>query len=200
MEIVERHEMDMCLRICAIPGHDRFFIGLGCERIDHRYGVVRCEPNTMTFEEMGDAIQWLIRHRLVHGSLPNLRDFSRTVDIRHAFSFPFGDGVPPDMKLLGTDLSLEVIRAVAGDAAAYYDHLAALPPADARRWLLRGWKTWDNYVLCHNLAPHLKTYLHPDPAQRPLRLPTAALAPLPTLAAAAAPAAHGVAVHAHEPE
>lgn len=199
MEIVERREMDMCLRICALPGHERYFIGLGCERIDHRYGVVRCEPNTMTFDEMGEAIQWLIRHRLVHGSLPTTRDFSRTVDIRHAFSFPFGEGVPPDMKLLGTDLSLEVIRAVAGDAAPHYEHLAALPPADAKRWLLRGWKTWDNYVLCHNAAPHLKSYLHPDPLQRPLRLPTAAL-PLAAASAAAAPAAHGVAVHAHEPE
>jgi hypothetical protein len=141
----------------------------------------------------------LIRHRLVHGSLPNLRDFSRTVDIRHAFSFPFGEAVPPDMKLLGTDLSLEVILAVAGDAAPYYEHLAALPVADARRWLLRGWKTWDNYVLCHNLAPHLTSYLHPDPARRPLRLPTAALAATAALSLAAA-AAHGVAVHAHEPE
>jgi len=179
MEIVERREMDMCLKICALPGHERFFIGLGCERIDHRYGVVSCAPNTMTFDEMGEAIQWLIRNRLVHGSLPNTRDFSRAVDIRHAFSFPL-EGAPPDMRLLGADLTPEVIRAVAGDAAPYYEHLAGLPPADAKRWLLRGWKTWDNYVLCRNAAPHLTSYLHPDPAQRPLRLPTAAaLAPAP---------------------
>jgi hypothetical protein len=177
-EIVERRELDMCLRICALPGHERYFIGLKGERIDHRYGVVSCEPNTMTFDEMGEAIQWLIRHRLVHGSLPNTRDFSRAVDIRHAFSFP-GEGLPPDMRLLGADLTPEVIRAV----APCYEHLAGLPPADAKRWLLRGWKTWDNYVLCYNLAPHLKSYLHPDPAQRPLRLPTAAaLAPAPAAA------------------